>query len=129
MATSQQLLILLLLLQLKHLAIDWCWQPEYEWRNKGTYGHFGGQRHAMKNALGTTVCFIPFVGVYNWLALISIYLIDFILHYHIDWCKMNINRIKGWGPLTHDQFWRLTGVDQFLHQATYLFLIWLTFFL
>ena len=115
------LLLLLLLIQIKHLVIDWMWQPEYEWKNKGTYGHLGGLRHAAKNAVGTAFVFCFFVPHLAWLVL----LIDFLAHYHIDWAKMNINRIKGWGPTTHPQFWWLTGFDQFLHQITYLFLIWI----
>jgi hypothetical protein len=115
------LLLLLLLIQIKHLVIDWCWQPEYEWKNKGTYGHLGGLSHAAKNAIGTAFVFCFFVPQVAWLVL----LIDFIAHYHIDWAKMNINRIKGWGPTTHDQFWMLTGFDQFLHQITYLLLVFL----
>lgn len=118
-------LLLMLLLQVKHLTIDWCWQPEYEWKNKGTYGHLGGLRHAAKNAVGTALVFCFFFPQWAWLVL----LIDFILHYHIDWLKMNINRIKGWGPTTHEEFWMLTGLDQFLHQVTYIFLIWLVAFM
>jgi hypothetical protein len=122
--TPNAIILLLLLLQLKHLIVDWCWQPEYEWKNKGTYGHFGGIRHALKNAIGTAICFIPFIPFSIW-PLLYILAIDYLIHYHIDFCKMNINRIKKWGPLTHPQFWYLTGVDQFLHQITYLLLVWL----
>jgi len=122
MASYQQLLAVLALLQFKHLIVDWCWQPAYEWQNKGTYGHFGGIRHAAKNAIGTMLCFAPFVA---WQLLPWIAAVDFVIHYHVDWMKMNINRIKQWGPLTHAEFWWLTGADQFLHQATYLLLAWL----
>lgn len=119
--TIHLVILLLCLLQLKHLIVDWCWQPEFEWKNKGTYGHAGGYRHAFKNAVGTAICFgffLPFS-----LNLILIFLLDGIIHYHIDWCKMNINKIKNWGPLTHPQFWWLTGLDQCLHQFTYLLLV------
>lgn len=122
MSLGLELLILLVLLQTKHLLVDWCWQPAYEWQNKGTYGHWGGIRHALKNAIGTGLCFAFFVSVP---VVLYVIVIDFILHYHIDWVKMNINRIKKWGPLTHDNFWRLVGLDQFLHQGTYLFLLYL----
>lgn len=115
------ILLLMFLLQIKHLIVDWCWQSAYEWKNKGTYGHPGGILHALKNAIGTAIVFSFFFPSTSLLFLILA--IDFILHYHIDWGKMNINRIKGWGPTTHDQFWMLTGVDQFLHQITYIFLI------
>ena len=115
-------LLLLFLLQIKHLLVDWSWQPAYEWKNKGTYGHPGGILHAFKNAIGTAAVFSFFFP--HMILLLVVFAIDFLLHYHIDWAKMNINRIYGWGPTTHDQFWRLTGFDQFLHQVTYLFLIW-----
>lgn len=116
------ILLLMVMLQVKHLIVDWLYQPKYEWSNKGTYGHWGGVRHALKNALGTAGCFYVFVSPTS--ALIVL-LIDFVIHYHIDWAKMNINQAQGWGPLTHEEFWWLTGTDQFLHQITYLFLIWL----
>lgn len=117
-------LTVLILLQIKHLIVDWCWQPEYEWKNKGTYLHFGGIRHALKNAIGTALCFAAFT---SWPIVAAILVADFLIHYHIDFAKMNINRIKNWGPLTHSQFWMLTGADQFAHQITYLALVWLAF--
>jgi len=117
---THSLLILLLLLQCKHLIVDWCWQPAYEWQNKGSYGHFGGIRHAAKNAIGTAMCFVPFA---SWSVVFLVLIIDGVLHYHIDWCKMNINQKMGWSANTHAQFWWLTGADQFLHQIAYIFLI------
>lgn len=118
------ILIVMALLQCKHLIVDWCWQPEFEWKNKGIYGHFGGIRHAMKNAIGTMLCFAIVIPSALWIQLPLIFAVDYVIHYHIDFGKMNINRITGWGPLTHPQFWWLTGFDKFLHQATYLGLIW-----
>ena len=120
MTTITSICVLMLLLQIKHLIVDWCWQPEYEWKNKGTYGHLGGLRHAAKNAAGTALCFIPFTTASM---AVAVLIIDFLIHYHVDWAKMNINKAKGWGPLTHEQFWMLTGADQFMHQVTYLALI------
>lgn len=117
-----EIMALLLLLQVKHLVVDWCWQPPYEWQNKGTYGHLGGIRHAGKNAVGTMLCFLPFTASIHVLAVVLV--VDFLVHYHVDWFKMNINRVKGWGPTTHPEFWYLTGADQFAHQVTYLLLVW-----
>jgi len=115
-------LLLLFLLQVKHLIVDWCWQPAYEFQNKGIYGHFGGVRHAGKNAIGTGLCLLPFFGV---LGAVVGTIVDFALHYHIDYAKVNLNKLKGWGPTTHSEFWYLAGLDQFLHQATYLLIIWI----
>lgn len=118
-----EVILLMLMLQVKHLVVDWCWQPAYEWKNKGTYGHLGGIRHALKNAIGTGLCFWIFVPLP--LALI-VMVLDGVIHYHVDYCKMNINARKGWGPTTHNEFWWLTGADQFAHQVCYIFLIALT---
>lgn len=119
-----EIILCLAMLQLKHMIVDWCWQPPYEWQNKGTYAHWGGVRHALKNAVGTAVCFLPFVSVNVMLPVFVLVVVgDFVAHYHIDFLKMNINRIKGWGPTTHEQFWWLTGADQTLHQLCYV--LWL----
>lgn len=122
MATN--LLIFMLVIQFKHLIIDWIWQPPYEYKNKGTYMHPGGLIHAIKNGAGTALCFLPFVDPQTF---VEIFLIDAVVHYHIDWAKMNINRSMGWGPTTHEEFWMLTGMDQFMHQACYIFLVWYAF--
>jgi hypothetical protein len=38
----------------------------------------------------------------------------------MDWFKMWYNKKKGWGPTTHNEFWVLTGIDQWVHALTYL---------
>ena len=111
---------LLLLLQTKHLIVDWFWQPPYEFLNKGTYGHWGGIRHALKHAIGTAICLfcISFLRpVYPLIIILSLF--DFLVHYHIDWAKMNLNRLLKVGP-NDARFWALVGIDQYLHQITYL---------
>jgi hypothetical protein len=88
---------LMFFLQCKHLIIDWIWQPKFEWSNKGTYGHAGGVLHAAKNASGTALCFFLVMGYFQRALMpdeiLFIFAIDYIAHYHIDWAKMNINRI------------------------------------
>jgi hypothetical protein len=116
-------LFTLVLIQHKHLVIDWIWQPKFEWSNKHEYGHLGGVCHAGKNALGTGLClFAGMPGVTIGFALWLTFL-DFVIHYHIDWSKMNLNRY--WNlDASKPQFWWLTGFDQHLHQMTYLGLVW-----
>lgn len=108
---------LLIALQVKHFIFDFYWQPPYMWQNKGTWGHPGGIVHAGIHAvvtLGILLCF----GVHGVLAL-QLMLGEFGIHYLVDWAKMNINRAKGWGCNTHNEFWQLTGLDQLFHQLTY----------
>lgn len=120
------LILILICLQIKHLFVDWFWQPPYEWRNKGTYGHWGGIRHSLKNAIGTTLCFVPFVP--NLILITFILVIDFLVHYHVDWAKMNINRNMGWTATENPEFWYLTGTDQWFHQMCYILLIYIALF-
>lgn len=113
-------LILLSLLFTKHLIIDFPLQKPYQWKNKGTYGHPGGLLHSGLHSVGTFMCLcwiIPLPLTF------MMAIIDGLLHYHIDWAKMNINKKYGWGANTHEQFWVLVGVDQYLHAMAYIGLI------
>lgn len=115
------LITLMLLLQVKHFVIDFPLQTKYQWSNKGTYGHSGGLLHAMLHGFGTFLC-IAFV-ILDIPSAIILSFADMIIHYHIDWAKMNINKKMTWGPTTHEQFWWLLGLDQLLHQVTYIGMI------
>ena len=44
---------------------------------------------------------------------------DMVLHYHIDFTKENIVKIKGW-TIAVREFWWALATDQFLHHLTYL---------
>jgi hypothetical protein len=114
-------LFLILALSTKHLIIDFFLQGEYQWRNKGTYGHPGGLLHAGLHGVGTFICFYSVAPQ----AAIYLALIDAIVHYHLDWAKMNINAKMGWAANTHSQFWYMVGLDQYLHMLTYIGLVYL----
>lgn len=107
---------LILALFTKHFIVDFPLQVRYQYSNKGTYGHFGGILHAGLHGVGTYLCLLwvaPIAAIYLALA-------DMFIHYHVDWAKMNLNKKLGWGPNTHEQFWWLLGLDQFLHTLTYI---------
>lgn len=110
-------LLLLFLFQLKHFIVDFPLQGPYHYKNKGTYGHPGGIEHAGFHAIATMM-FLPFFAGFEVALWLSVF--EFLFHYHLDWAKMRINAIKGWGPTTHEQFWWLLGADQALHQSSYL---------
>ena len=114
------ILVLFTLLIIKHFIIDFPLQTPYQWQNKGQYGHPGGLLHAGLHGLGSfSVLSLFIVGKFALL----LGLIDMVVHYHIDWAKMNLNKKLGWGPNTHEQFWWLLGLDQFLHALTYIGLV------
>lgn len=110
------ILLILFLLFTKHLIVDFPLQQKYQYSNKGTYGHPGGLLHSGLHALGTYFVFVFFPPANA----IAFAMMDFFLHYHIDWAKVNINKKLGWGPTTHEEFWWLLGFDQYLHVLTYL---------
>jgi len=110
------MITLLTLLLVKHFVWDFYYQPAYMWQNKGTFGHWGGIAHSGIHAATTLAILLFFTTTpYPY----TIALMEFIVHYLTDWAKMNINRVKGWGATTHNEFWQLTGFDQLVHQLTY----------
>jgi hypothetical protein len=113
-------LLIFTLLITKHFIVDFPLQVKYQWSNKGTYGHPGGLLHAGLHGVGTWICFLPFSYIAVWLAVA-----DAVIHYHIDWAKMNINAKLGFKADTHEEFWWLLGLDQLLHYLTYIgLLVW-----
>ena len=109
---------ILLALFTKHLIIDFPLQVKYQYSNKGTYGHPGGLLHSGLHALGTLLLVLIFSGSIGLWA--SLAVLDAVIHYHVDWAKMNLNKRLKWGPTTHEEFWWLLGLDQYLHALTYL---------
>lgn len=109
--------LFLVLLQIKHFLLDFYWQPPFMWQNKGTYLHPGGITHSALHGIVTGLLVLLFTQSPGLSALICFG--EFVTHYHIDWAKMNINARRGWKCNTHNEFWQLTGLDQLLHQLTY----------
>ena len=119
------LFYLLIALQFKHFIIDFPLQTRYQWSNKGTYGHPGGVLHAVLHGLGTGLILLCFTGNGSIAALLAA--LDTILHYHIDWAKTQINARMRWTP-ADSNFWVLLGLDQFLHQLTYIVIVFTLMF-
>jgi hypothetical protein len=114
----------LFLLFIKHFICDFPLQANpWLYRNKGTYLHLGGITHAAIHALGTLVVLAGFIG-----SLAIMYaLIDMLVHYHIDWAKMNITKHYDLQPNNSERFWILLGFDQLLHHITYFIIIYFAF--
>lgn len=109
-------IVLLSLLQLKHFLVDWVFQTQYQINNKGKYLHPGGLMHSLQHGLFTAAIFLFAVPQIS----LIVGLLDFVLHYHIDWVKVNISR--GLTP-ANEKFWVLMGADQLAHQLTYIVLV------
>jgi Protein of unknown function (DUF3307) len=113
-------LLVLILLQIKHWYIDFVNQSEEEVQYKGTYLDWRGVKHSLKQGVATMFVFFWFIDP---ISSFILGLIDFILHYHIDFCKIRF----GNRDIKTPQFWAQLGLDQMAHQLTYIGLIWLLF--
>ncbi|QFT59059.1 hypothetical protein FIU94_09505 [Sulfitobacter sp. THAF37] len=122
MNTELQLVLLLMtLLQAKHLFADFFLQTPRMLTDKARYLHMGRVQHAGLHA-GLSLLALLLVGTAPALA-VAICVAEWIAHFHIDWIKGWHGERSGKGP---DQagYWRAFGVDQFLHQLTYVAMLW-----
>jgi hypothetical protein len=113
-------LILFTLLIVKHFLADFVFQTHTMVMEKGTYGAKGGIHHSLVHGAFTAFLLLPFLSSLMFVLVIAF--IDFVVHYHIDWAKMNINKHYGYTP-ANNEFWFWLGIDQLLHYLTYIGLI------
>lgn len=112
------MIFLLVLLQIKHWYIDFVNQDMEEVNHNGIYLDWRGVKHSFKQGIGTMWCVWVIVGgVFGDIVFAALLgMLDFIIHYHIDWMKMN------WGnrDIQSPAFWNHLGLDQMAHQLTYI---------
>lgn len=114
----------LFLLFVKHFVCDFPLQTSpWMYRNKGIYFHPGGIAHSAVHALGTWLVLVFFIGEKAWLYA----LLDFIVHYHIDWAKLKLNKRFDLRPDNSNWFWILLGLDQLAHHITYFVIVYYAF--
>ena len=111
--------VLLALFGIKHFFADFVFQYAYMVREKGTYGALGGIHHAGVHAMGTFIVLMLVMSA-NPLT-IPLALADGVIHYHIDWCKQQLNSDL---TVKDDMWWVYFGLDQALHYLTYIGLIY-----
>jgi hypothetical protein len=112
----ESVLILLALLQVKHWYIDFVNQSNEEVASKGIYGDQLGINHSAKQGIATALCILLVTGTPYLFFAILLGLLDFVVHYHVDWTKMNY----GNRDIRTPEFWNHLGLDQMAHQLTYI---------
>lgn len=115
-------LTILSALMFKHVICDFPLQTPYQFMNKGTYSHPGGLLHVAVHAVGTLLALMFFAPL---LTAIGLALLDAFIHYHIDWAKNRINRRFDLKASSGQGFWFTFGLDQYLHQMTYVLIVYL----
>ena len=115
----------LLLLFIKHFICDFPLQVSpWIYRNKGTYLHMGGITHAALHGIATFAILSYWLGLAAWIWA----LLDMLIHYHVDWTKMNLGKKFDLRPDNNSEwFWILLGLDQLIHHLTYFAIVYFAF--
>jgi hypothetical protein len=122
MTEVQLALLVLALLFIKHWFADFVVQFDYMVQEKGMYGANGGVHHMLIHMILT---YIIVWLLFDPTLAILVATVDGLVHYHIDWLKMNISRWRGL-TIKDWEFWMWLGADQLAHALTYLALVlWL----
>ena len=114
-------LVALVLFQVKHYLCDFVLQTQSQIQAKGTYGGLGGLRHAGLHAIGSIPALL--VLTRSPLTILALIAIEFVLHYHVDFTKARVDATRGW-TVQDLQYWIVFGLDQFIHQLTYLVFVY-----
>lgn len=118
------LLLLLGAFQVKHFLGDYVFQNAYILDHRRIWGHPGGLLHVLVHA-ALSLPILVVAGAHGWL-LAALVLGEALFHYHVDWVKDSWIHQAGW-TTSDKQYWWLTGVDQMLHQLSYLVIAGLAF--
>jgi hypothetical protein len=113
-------LAMLLCFQLKHFVADYLLQPGWMLRGKGDLRCAGGYAHAGLHALGSLPAFL--IAGQEPAVIVLLSAAEFAVHYATDYTKAGLSARSHSGPNTR-AYWALHGADQFVHQLTYVGLI------
>ena len=116
------MMFVLILLQIKHWYVDFVNQTEEEIQHKVIYLDWIGIKHSVKHGVSTFVILWVVLGWVEIDLAFALATVDFLLHYHIDWFKMNY----GNRDIRTPQFWNHLGLDQMAHQIVYIIIAGLT---
>lgn len=140
-------LTLLALLTIKHFVADFPLQTPYQYLNKGNYGHPGGILHSAIHAGFTAIAVIITLVIFGLpsaaftsLMIFNSVLVDFLVHYHCDWAKVQITHKYGWASAGVDEngkkclriydnkYFIALGADQLVHGLTYVAILGINVF-
>lgn len=117
----QTALILLIVLQVKHMVADFFLQTARMLVDRNRYVHLGRGQHA---ALHGALSFGSFLVVGAPMVVSAVIcVVEAVAHYHIDFFKGRLSDAAGHTPADAG-YWRAFGMDQLAHQLTYVLMIW-----
>ncbi len=113
--------LLLCLLQIKHMFADFYLQTPKMLSGRGEYFHMGRAQHAAVHVIGSVVIFLAVGSPLSFVLIIAA--LEWIIHFNIDFAKANYSDKKKLQP-TQAAYWRAAGLDQCLHNLTYVAMVW-----
>lgn len=120
-ASYGAVLLLLCLLQIKHMFADFYLQTPKMLAGRGEYLHAGRAQHAAVHVAGTAIVFLIFGAPWSFILIVSV--LEWIVHFNIDFAKAHYSDKKQLQP-NQAAFWRATGLDQLMHSLTYIAMVW-----
>ena len=115
------ILILLLLIQIKHCYADFVLQTYMQTVKKGVWMDPVGISHTLDHIYCSLIALLVF-SLFVPLSAFSILLVSLvegIIHYLVDYAKVKYGSKDNTKPI----FWTQFGLDQLAHQATYLAMV------
>lgn len=96
--------------------MDFVIQTEEQAISKGVFLEWPGLVHSIQQGLGAFIVSIFFIPaeIAMWIAFL-----DFFFHYLIDYMKVAF----GTRDMQSKQYWINLGLDQFMHQLVYIFIL------
>jgi hypothetical protein len=117
-----EILLLLLLFQIKHWYADFKIQTYMQTVKKGVWLDPIGMSHTADHIWTTLVCLMLFSAFYPLAAstILIVAICEGVYHYFIDYTKVKYGCKDNTKPL----FWNQFGLDQLAHQISYLVIVW-----
>jgi hypothetical protein len=117
-----EILLLLLLFQIKHWYADFKIQTYMQTVKKGVWLDPIGVSHSCDHVWTTLVCLLIF-SMFQPVAvstILTVAVLEGIYHYAVDYVKVK----HGCKDNTKPLFWNQFGLDQLAHQSSYLVIVW-----
>lgn len=118
-----EILILILLLQIKHCFADFFLQTYSQTVKKGVWLDLVGISHTVEHAYCSLIALVFFNLFFplSVLTILTVVLVESIIHYLVDYGKVKYGSKDNTKPI----FWTQFGLDQLAHQLTYIWMVWI----
>lgn len=118
----KELIFLLLIgLNMKHFVADYLLQFPWMIAGKGSFRMAGGYAHAGIHVIGTA--FVLWLLAISPQLIAGLVLAEFALHFLLDFAKIHYGSDIS-STERPNAFWALNGLDQLLHQLTYVGIVY-----